>query len=139
MTRPQPWWEAGVVAGAVAGTVGSAPSTIHALATGRDVLEPLAAAGSMLLPSMRGSPRLLAAGLLMHTALSLGWGLVLARWLPRPSPLTGAAAGLVIAAVDLGVFARRCFPRVRALAPLPQVVDHAAYGAVVGVVLRARG
>ncbi|MBA2331824.1 MAG: hypothetical protein H0V94_03430, partial [Actinobacteria bacterium] len=49
----------------------------------------------------------------------------------------GAAAGLAIAALDLGVAGHR-FPRVRALPLAPQILDHLAYGAVVGSVLERR-
>jgi hypothetical protein len=41
---------------------------------------------------------------------------------------------LVIAAIDLGVLARR-WPRIRALPVLPQIADHVAYGATVGAIL----
>lgn len=75
------------------------------------------------------------AGAGVHTAVSLGWGVVLAAILPRRRPvLSGVAAGAGIAALDLGVVGRR-FPRVGALPVLAQVADHLAYGAVVGAVL----
>ena len=74
----------------------------------------------------------------VHLALSLGWALVLARALPRRRPtLEGAAAGLAIAALDLGLLGRR-LPAIRALPVLPQVADHVAYGAVVGAILGRR-
>jgi hypothetical protein len=41
----------------------------------------------------------------------------------------GALAGLAVAALDLGVAGRR-FPRVRALPLVPQLADHALFGAV---------
>jgi xanthine/uracil/vitamin C permease (AzgA family) len=70
-----------------------------------------------------------------HLALSVSWALVLARSLPRRrSAAAGAAAGLAIAALDLGVVGRR-FSRVRALPTLPRLADHAAYSAIVGAVL----
>jgi hypothetical protein len=48
-------------------------------------------------------------------------------------------AGLGIAAVDLGVVGRR-FPHVGTLPLVPQVADHIAYGALVGmIVARRRG
>ncbi len=49
----------------------------------------------------------------------------------------GAAAGLAIAALDLGLVGRR-FARLRALPILPQVGDHVAYGAIVAAVLTRR-
>ena len=119
----------GLLAGAVAGLVSGAPSTAAALLTGRDPLEAARAAGTLV-----GSPTL-GAGAAVHAVVSLGWGLVLSAVAPRRHlPLWGAAAGLAIAALDLGVVAR-CFPRLRALPVLPQVADHVAYGAAVGSVL----
>ena len=119
----------GLLAGAVAGLVSGAPSTAAALLTGRDPLEAARAAGTLV-----GSPTL-GAGAAVHAVVSLGWGLVLSAVAPRRHlPLSGAAAGLAIAALDLGVVARR-FPRLRALPVLPQVADHVAYGAAVGSVL----
>jgi hypothetical protein len=47
----------------------------------------------------------------------------------------GAACGLAIATLDLGVLGRR-FPEVRSLPLWPQIADHAAFGAVVGWALR---
>jgi hypothetical protein len=121
-----------VVAGAVAGVVSGAPSTLHALLTGRHPLEAVRAAGTLV-----GSPTA-GAGTLVHVVLSLGWGAVLAAVLPRRGAvLSGAAAGLAIAAVDLGGVGRR-LPRIRALPVLPQIADHVLYGAVVGAVLNAR-
>jgi hypothetical protein len=128
----------GLAAGAVAAVLSGIPSTVHALATGRDPLEATLAAGSVVLPEETRPERLLAAAVPVHLALSLGWGVVLARVLPRrPSTAQGALAGLAIAALDLGVVGRR-FPRVRALPLGGQLADHAAYGAVVAAVLRRR-
>ena len=120
--------------------VSGAPSTLHALATRRDPLEATYAAGSLLLPGERRKARLFAAALPVHLGISVGWAIVLARILPRRGTvLAGAAAGLAIAALDLGVVGRR-FERIRALPVGPQIADHVAYGAVVGaVVRRARG
>jgi hypothetical protein len=136
---------AGLTGGAVAGVLSGAPSTLHALVTGRSPVESVSAAGT-LLPPMRTSDAsfvaparidagLVARGLLAHASLSLGWGALLGVALPRRHPvLAGAAAGLAIAAFDLGIVGRR-FPRIRALTPGPQVADHVAFGAVVGLVL----
>ena len=44
----------------------------------------------------------------------------------------GALAGLAIAALDLGLVGRR-FPRIAALPLLPQLADHAAFGAIAGL------
>jgi hypothetical protein len=128
----------GLEAGAVAAVVSGAPSTAWALATGRDPLEATLAAGSMLLRGETRRGRLLAVAVPVHLALSLSWGVLLALSLPRRRSVeVGALAGLAIAALDLGAVGRR-FPRVRALPLLPQLADHALYGATVGVVLDRR-
>ena len=127
----------GLAAGAVAAIPSGLPSTLHALVTGRDPLEATVAAGSILLPREQRTPVLLAAAVPVHVALSLGWGVVLAGTLRHPTVPRGIAAGLAIAALDLGVVGRR-FPRVRALPLLPQLADHAAYGAVAAAMLRRR-
>jgi hypothetical protein len=121
------------VAGAWAAALSGAPSTLHALATGRDPLEATKAAGSILLPDEPRTLPLVAAALPVHLALSFGWAVVLDRLGVRGT-LRGAGAGVVIATLDLGVVARR-YPRVRALPPGPQLLDHLAYGAIVGYVL----
>jgi hypothetical protein len=122
----------------VAAAVGAAPSTLWALVRGRDPLEATIAAGSLLLPAETRRRRLVAAAVPVHLALSLGWAAVLGRVLPRRrTRAAGAAAGVTIAALDLGVVGRR-FPRVRALPLLPQLADHVAYGLAVGDVLARR-
>ena len=113
------------------------PSTVHALATGRDPLEATFAAGTVLLPDETRHGTLLAAAVPLHLALSFGWTVVLDRAGLR-SAARGAAAGLAIAALDLGV-AARLFPRVHALPLVPQVADHAAFGLVAGALLRDAG
>jgi hypothetical protein len=109
------------------------PSTAYALASGRDPLEAARAAGSLVLPHETRPGRLLAAALPVHLALSLGWTLVLDRAGAR-SARAGAAAGVVIGALDLGVVGRR-FPQIEALPLLPQLADHAAFGAIAGLLL----
>ena len=127
-----------LAAGAAAAVAGGVPSTLWALTTGRDPLEATLAAGSMLLPGATRRSRLVLAAVPVHLTLSFGWAVVLERVLPRRHEVTaGAAAGLAIAALDLG-FGRRAFPRVRALSLLPQLADHVAYGLTVGVVLARR-
>jgi hypothetical protein len=131
----------GVLAGAVAWGPSGLPSTLHAVLTGRDVLGTVRAAGSLLAPPGAGPVRLYGSAVVAHTAISLGWGAVMGVLLPRRrSVVWGAAAGLAIAALDLGVVARRV-PRlepIRRLPVLPQVADHIAFGAIVGAVLAAR-
>ena len=122
----------GWVAIAVAGVVSGAPSTIVAVLGGGSVLASTRAAGTLL--GRSSVPR----GAAAHVALTVGWGTVLVRALPRRHRvLSGAIAGAGIAALDLGVVARR-FPAIRALPQLPQWVDHVAFGVVVGAVLDAR-
>jgi len=127
-----------LVAAAVAAVLSGAPSTLHALLTRRNPLESALAAGTLLLADERRPARLLAAAVVAHVVLSLGWAVVLAAVLPRRRPAGAAAmAGLAIAALDLGVVGRR-FPRIRALPLVPQVLDHVAYAMTVGTVLQHR-
>ena len=120
-------------AGLWAGALGGLPSTLHALATGRDPLEAALAAGSLLLPLETRRGRLLAAAVPVHLGVSLAWALVLERARVRGAA-RGAAAGLGIAVVGV-VAGRALSPRFRALPLLPQVADHVAYGAIAGTVL----
>lgn len=117
----------GLAAGAVAAALSGIPSTLVTVAEGEDVLASTRAVGGSV-----------PAGAAVHVAISLGWGVVLERVLPRRRPAAwGAVAGLGIAAVDLGVIGRR-LPKVRALPMGRQLLDHLAYGAVVGAVLSRR-
>jgi hypothetical protein len=109
---------------------------IWSLLKSRDPLEPTLAAGSILLPQETRRGRLAAAAVPVHLGLSVGWAVVLAR-LRVTTPLRGAAAGVGIAALDLRVVGR-LFPRIGALPVLPQLADHAAYGATVGCLLARR-
>ena len=115
-------------AAAWAAALSGLPSTLHALATGRDPLEAAVAAGALLLPAETRRTRLLFAALPVHLALSLSWTVALDRAGIRTAR-GGALAGLAIAALDLGV-ASHAFPRVRALPLGPQLADHAAFGAI---------
>jgi hypothetical protein len=117
----------------LAAVLSGAPSTLHALATGRDPLEAALAAGSIALPRETRRGRLLAAAIPVHLAFSLGWALALDRSGVRGAG-RGALAGLAIGAVDLSL-ATRVLPRIHALPLLPQLADHAAFGAVAGHVL----
>ncbi|MEW6475128.1 MAG: hypothetical protein AB1679_22975 [Actinomycetota bacterium] len=145
----------GLAAGTVAGVLSGAPSTVHALVTGRDPLTAARAAGNLLLPAGAPSGALLLAGGLAHMVVSLGWGTVVAVAVRRTSPISsgpppmpravavGVAVGAAIAAVDLGLLAHgpvgRRWPLIRALPVGPQVADHLAFGAVAGAVLARRG
>jgi hypothetical protein len=127
-----------ITAGLVGAAASGIPSTAWSLACGDDVLEGGRAAGAMILPNERSTPKLLAAGGIAHVAISLAWAAVLTAVLPRGrEPSAGVVAGLAIAALDLGVIGRR-IPAIRALPQARQWADHAAYGLAVGLVLRAR-
>lgn len=127
------------IAAAVAGIVSGAPSTLHAVVTGRSPFDAVRAAAS-LAPTWtrRSAGAELATGLAVHAGLSLMWAAMLAGVVPRRHPvLSGAVAGAGIAALDLGVVGRRN----AAIAELPlagQVADHLVFGAVVGWVLARR-
>jgi hypothetical protein len=125
-------------AGLIAAAVSGAPSTAVALARGDDVLDGTRAVGTLLLPRETRTLPLLAAAVPVHVAISVGWAFALERVLPaRNEPLTGALAGLAIAALDLGVIGRR-LPRIRSLPQPRQWADHVAYGLTVGLVLAHR-
>jgi hypothetical protein len=127
-----------VAAGLTAAATAGIPSTAYSLIKGEDVLEGGRAAGAIVIPRETRTPVLLGAGAVVHLALSLGWAALLAAVLPRRrEPALGVAAGLAIAALDLGVIGRR-IPAIRALPQGRQWADHAAYGLTVGLVLRAR-
>jgi hypothetical protein len=69
----------------------------------------------------------------VHVIVSAWWAGVMAAVDRRRKlgVVGGAAVGLVIAAVDLGLVARR-YPAIRELPMVPQVLDHVAFGAIVG-------
>jgi len=119
-----------------AGLLSGVPSTAEALLRGRDPLAATRAAGT-LLPGRRRRPGVVA-GAAVHTGMSLLWTAVLTPVLRgrRHPVLAGAVAGVAIAALDVGLVARRWFPSVRALPPAPQWADHLAFGAVVGACAR---
>jgi hypothetical protein len=127
-----------MVAGAIASVPSGVPSMLHAFWTGRDLLDTVRAAGSLLAQPGASGERLVVSGAAAHTAISLGWGVVLGMVLPgKAAAAWGAAAGLAIAGLDLGIIGRR-LPKIRALPLLPQIADHLAYGAIVGAVLARR-
>ena len=127
-----------LVAGGVGAVASGAPSTAHAIFTHQSPIEASLAAGTLLFGDEQRASRLLPAAAVAHTALSLGWALVLAAVLPRRQRMAWAvAAGLAIAALDLGVVGRR-YPRIRVLPLAPQIADHVAYSVAVAVVLEHR-
>ena len=112
------------VAAAVAGALSGAPSTVHAVLTGRSPLAAARAAGELL-----GSTSLVR-GAAAHAAISLGWTTVLALVLPpRHRVPWGAACGLAIGVLDLSI-ARRRHPAIAALPTAAQLADHLAFGAL---------
>lgn len=130
--------EDGIAAGLYAALPSGLPSTVHALATGRDPLEAARAAGTIVLPDDAPGPALLAAAAPLHLAVSAGWGIALAAVLPRrATTLWGAFAGAAIGVLDLGI-ARSLWPRIAALPQRPQLADHVAFGAIAGAVIARR-
>lgn len=125
----------GIRAGVIAGVVSGLPSTLHALATRRDVLAAVRAAGKVVLPAEERDLPLIAAAVPVHFGISMWWGAVLARVLPRGGVIAGGVAGAGIALLDLRLPGRRV-AAVRALPVAPQVADHVLFGAVVGACLR---
>jgi hypothetical protein len=116
----------------VAAAVSGIPSTTHALATGGDPLQATRAAGALVVGERAPRRAQILAAAPVHLAVSLLWTVVLARTLPPARrPGYGAAGGLAIAALDLGVIGRRN-PAIRRLPLIPQLADHALFGAVVG-------
>ena len=128
-----------VGAGVVAATFSGLPSTVWALAHGGDPLAAARAAGT-LVPGRRSRPNLVG-GVAAHLVISAVWTAAFAivarrrRW--EWGPASGAAAGLAIAALDLGVVGRR-YPVIAALPVGPQLADHATFGALLGASLTAQ-
>jgi hypothetical protein len=120
-------------AAAIGAVLSGVPSTLITLARREPLLDGARAAGAIALPREERTAVLLAAAVPVHLALSFGWAAAIAA-LPRRGPLVGLAAGLAIAALDLGVIGRR-IPAIRALPQGRQWADHAAYGLTVGWVL----
>ena len=115
-----------------AGLLSGAPSTIVAVVRGENLLDSTRAAGTLL------GKRSLVRGGVAHVLITLLWTAVLAVVLPGRRPVAeGLAAGTVIAALDLGVVARR-FPAIAALDHGPQVLYHLAFGVVASVALSSR-
>jgi len=114
-----------------AGLLSGVPSTVHALVRGGDVLAATRAAGT-LVPGRRDRPSALA-GAGVHAVLTAWWTTVLTGVVRRVGggTATGVVGGVAIAALDLGVVARRQ-PAIRALPQAPQWADHLLFGAVVG-------
>jgi hypothetical protein len=135
-----PRWESRrriVIAGAIATSCSGLPSTLHALATGGDLLQATRAAAT-LVPGRRNRPGVLA-GAAVHVLVSAAWTTALAAVdrRHRLGPLGGGAAGMLIAALDLEVVGR-ANPAIRSLPRAPQWLDHVAFGTIVGTLLSDR-
>ena len=128
----------GLAAGALAWALSGLPSTAWTLARGGNPLGAVRAAGTLVVSPAAGPACLLVAGAAAHTVISFGWALLLAVVLPeRRTRPAGAAAGLAIAALDLGAIGRH-YPAIRALPTLPQIADHLVFGILVGAVVGER-
>lgn len=122
----------------VAATFSGLPSTLHAAVERRSlrsaagyVYHATRAVGTLVPPGRPGFGR----GVLVHLAISMLCGEALARSLPRDHPIEwGAAAGLVIGTINVGVIGRS-FPAIRALPLVPQIADNVMFGAVFAVTL----
>lgn len=123
---------------AVAAILSGVPSTLHALlaggtvrAAGVYVHDATCAAGTLLPPGRRGFTR----GAIVHVGISIACAEVLARTLPRRRSIAwGAAAGLAIGVVNVGLIARR-FPAINSLPVMPQIADNVAFGTLFAVVV----
>lgn len=125
-------WRGPIAAGAAAAILGGVPSTVLALAARRDPLDAVRAAGT-LLPGRRDRPESVPAGVAVHLLVSAAWTAVLhgVGRRHRLGPVGGAAAGVVIALLDLELIGR-AYPAIRGLPRCPQWLDHLAFGAIVG-------
>ena len=133
------YWRDLAVAGSWAAVLGGVPSTLYALATGGDPLEATLAAGTMLAPPGSSTATLVAAAVAAHLAVNFAWAAVLVRWLPARHRVAWAvAAAIAIAIIDLRLVAALFFPQVHALPFGPQLADHVAWGATIGMVLQRR-
>ena len=105
-------------AAALAAALSGIPSTAHALATGRDPLEAAYAAGTIVLRGEAEPARLLAAGVTVHLAISLGWTVALDRAGVRSARRAPSQDSR--SRSDLGLVGRR-MPRIAALPLLPSL------------------
>jgi hypothetical protein len=117
-----------------ASVLGGAPSTVAALVTARGSmggasrtqLEATRAIGTLVPPGRPG----VVAGTAVHLAISVAMAELLTRLVGTGRPLRGAAAGLLMGLVNVGVIGRR-YPAIRSLPLLPQLADNIAFGLVV--------
>lgn len=125
----------------LAATLSGLPSTLHAFVKQRSVRSAVVyvyhstrAVGTLVPPGRPGFGR----GAVVHIAISLLCGETLARTLPRDHPVEwGAAAGLVIGVINVGVIGRS-FPAISGLPLAPQVADNVMFGTVFALALARR-
>lgn len=125
----------------VAATFSGLPSTLHALivrrslrAAGLYVYDATRAVGTLVPPGRPAFGR----GVVVHLAISVLCGETLARTLPRDhSAEWGAAAGLLIGAINVGLIGRS-FPAINDLPLVPQLADNVMFGTVFALVLDRR-
>ena len=127
-----------IEATAAAAVLGGAPSTLDAVRRQRNLRSAVSyirdatrAVGTLVPP---GRPSFLR-GAVIHVGISVVCGEALARTLPeRHSTAWGAAAGLALGIVGVGLIGRR-FPAIAALPLTPQLADNIAFGAVFAFVV----
>jgi len=125
----------------LAATLSGVPSTLHAFIRGGTlrsatayVYDATSAVGTLVPPGRRGFVR----GLVVHLAISMLCGEALARTLPREHRTEwGAAAGLMIGVVNVGVIGRS-FPAIRNLPLAPQLADNMTFGTLFAMTLDRR-
>lgn len=125
----------------LAATFSGVPSTLHAVINQRSlrsaavyVYDTTRAVGTLVPPGRPGFGR----GVFVHLAISMLCGETLARTLPRDHAAEwGAAAGLVIGVINVGVIGR-AFPAISALPLVPQLADNVMFGTVFAVALDRR-
>ena len=127
-----------LVAGGLAGLVGAIPSTVYLLVTGGNVFASVNALAAMVAGNELPVLHSVAVATAVHITLSFFWASVLVTLLPLRAPVVGAlVASAIITILDLKVIAPHYFAEAAALAFVPQLADHLAWGATVGAVLRA--
>ena len=123
---------------AAAAILSGTPSTLDALRRDRSLdagvthVRDATEAVATLLPAGRHP---FARGAVIHLGISILCGEALARALPRRHSVEfGAAAGLLIGLINIGVIGRR-FAAIRALGFIPQLADNVAFGIVFAFVV----
>ncbi len=131
------WLITSALCAVAAGILSGVPSTLWALVSGTDPWEATRAAGVVVVGEQAGWGTVLAAATIVHGAMSAFWAGLLCALLPRRrAVLWGAAAGALIAVLDIALIGRM-LPAIRDLAFGPQLADDVAFGAVVGAVMTA--